>query len=105
MYNGYAKDEPDSGYMAAIDIQTGDVLWKSEPLTSNARNFIINGDTIICGYGFTAEDDYIYLLDKNTGERTDALKISKAPDEFAVEDGILYVWTYDTAYEYEIMQE
>lgn len=36
-------------------------------------NFLVKGDVIFCGYGFTAEDDYLYQLDKNTGEVIDRL--------------------------------
>ena len=39
------------------------LLWKSQPLVSNAANFVIKGDVLLCGYGFTAEPDYIYQLD------------------------------------------
>lgn len=51
-------------YITALDKITGKVLWRTKPLISNAANFEIIEDTLIAGYGFTAEPDYLYLLDK-----------------------------------------
>jgi hypothetical protein len=55
---------------------------------------------IFCGYGFTAEDDYLYQLDKNTGEVIDRLPLKKMPDLMAEKDDRLYVHTY--SYDYVI---
>jgi len=60
------------------------------------------GDTIICGYGFTAEPDYIYLLDRFTGEKYDSIPVNSAADQFQIVDDTLYVATYNTAYEFSI---
>lgn len=101
-HNGYASEEPWSNYMVAIDMSTDKVLWRSEPLVSNASNFQIVDDTIICGYGFTEEPDYLYLLDKNTGEKVDQIKLVTGPEQIEVRDDTLYVATYNTAYTYKI---
>ncbi|WP_029233065.1 DUF3298 and DUF4163 domain-containing protein [Butyrivibrio sp. VCB2006] len=102
MYAGYASENPWSGYMAAIDLSTKELLWKSEPQVSNASNFVIVDDTLICGYGFTAEPDYIYLLDKYTGDKVEQIKVNSAPYQFEVQGDKLYVATYNTAYEFDI---
>jgi hypothetical protein len=60
----------------------------------------VKGDVIFCGYGFTAEDDYLYQLDKNTGEVIDRLPLKKMPDLMAEKDDRLYVHTY--SYDYVI---
>ena len=101
-HNGYASVESKSSYIVAIVPDTGYVLWRSEPLVSNAKNFQIVKDTIICGYGFTAEDDFIYLLDRFTGQRMDKIKVNSDPDQFEVLGDMLYVATYNTAYEFKI---
>lgn len=101
-HNGYASVESKSSYIVAIVPDTGYVLWRSEPLVSNANNFQIVKDTIICGYGFTAEDDFIYLLDRFTGQRMDKIKVNSGPDQFEVLGDTLYVATYNTAYEFKI---
>ena len=104
-HNTYAESEPRSSYIAAIDINTGEVLWKSDPLVSNALNFIVTDNTIICGYGFTAEDDFIYELDRATGKKVNSIPVKSGPDEFQAKNGILYVATYNTEYEFEMTGE
>ena len=104
-HNGYASVEPESSYIVAIDIHTNCVIWRSAPLVSNANNFKIVGDTIICGYGFTAEDDYIYLLDLSTGQTVERIKVRSGPDQFEVVGDTLYVATYNTAYTFKIVEE
>lgn len=99
---GYASEEPWSSYMVAIDLDTKELLFRSEPLVSNANNFKIVDNTIICGYGFTAEPDYIYLLDRFTGEKIETITVNSAPSQFEVVDDMLYMATYDTAYEFKI---
>ena len=65
-------------------------------------NFLVKGDVIFCGYGFTAEDDYLYQLDKNTGEVIDRLPLKKMPDLMTEKDDRLYVHTYSYDYVIEI---
>jgi len=99
----YANSAPQNAYIIALDpMNDYQVVWKSQPLVSNAYNFQIVDNTIICGYGFTAEKDYIYLLDKNSGVQTDVYPVKTGPDYIFVKGGTLYVRTYDTNYEYQI---
>lgn len=102
IHNGYSSEEPNSNYMVAIDPSTGYVLWRSEPLVANSDNFLLINDTIVCGYGFTAEPDFIYLLDRFTGQITEKIPVNSAPDQFNVVGDTLYVATYNTAYEFKI---
>ena len=101
-HNTYSSSEPDTSYIIAIDPKAGTVLWRSRPLVSNAFNFKIVGETIICGYGFTAEDDFIYTLDLYTGKIIDRIKVNSGPDQFEVVGDTLYVATYNTAYTFAI---
>lgn len=96
--NGYAQ--PDTCFMFAYDLENEKLLWRSADQTYNSMNFLVKGDVIFCGYGFTAEDDYLYQLDKNTGEVIDRLPLKKMPDLMAEKDGRLYVHTY--SYDYVI---
>jgi hypothetical protein len=102
VHAGYASENPWSNYIVAIDPEAKEVLWRSAPLTNNASNFLIVDDTIICGYGFTAEPDYIYLLDRFTGDEVDKIKVNSAPYQFEIVGDTLYVATYNTAYEFRI---
>lgn len=99
---GYASEESWSSYIVAINLDTNELLFRSEPLVANGENFKIVGDTIICGYGFTSEPDYIYLLDRFTGEKYETIPINSAASQFHIEGDTLYVCTYNTAYEFTI---
>jgi hypothetical protein len=99
IYGGYSSEMPSSGYMAAIDLNTHTLLWRSQPLVCNSKNFLIRDGAVICGYGFTQEPDYIYILDAGNGTTKDRIEINSAPDYFCMNDsGELRVATYDTDY-------
>ena len=56
-----------NAYLSAIEIGARKTLWRSPALVANARTFVVTGDLIVAGYGFTAEPDYLYLLDRGPG--------------------------------------
>lgn len=99
---GYASEGPDNAYIVAIDMNTNEMIFRSEPLRANGYNFKVVDDTIICGYGFTAEPDYIYLLDRYTGKTVQQIPVRSAPYVFEIVGDTLYVATYNTAYEFAI---
>lgn len=99
-YNGYAST--DTCYIMEIELDTGDILWRSEDQTFNSHNFIVKEDVIICGYGFTAEPDYIYQLDKMTGEVISVTPVKTAADCLVIKDHRLYVHTYNTDYVFSL---
>lgn len=101
-YNGYSADNPDSSFIVAYDPASDAVLWQSDYLVANCHNFLIEGNTIITGYGFTAEPDYLYLLDKNSGKVVEKIAVNSAPDQMEVRDDILYLCTYNTAYTFKV---
>ena len=99
--NGYAQ--PDTCFMFAYDLENNKLLWRSADQTCNSMNFIVKDNVIICGYGFTSEDDYLYQLDLHTGEILSRLKLKKQPDLLVYQDNTLYVHTY--SYNYTIAIE
>ena len=101
----YAESCPQTAYITAVDLTDNSVLWKTEPLTCNARGFAFVDDYIICGYGFTAEDDYLKIVRIDTGEVVQEIPVKTAPDYIIRQDGILYVRTYDTNYTFMIAVE
>lgn len=106
-HNTYAASAPHNAYVMALDMQNDySVLWKSQPLVANADNFAIIDDFIICGYGFTAEDDYLYILDKYTGKVLDRILLKSGPDYIYEISDKLYVRTYNTNYvfDFEIIE-
>lgn len=94
-----------NAYITAISLETNDVVWRSRPLVCNSQNFLIEGDIIISGYGFTREKDYIYLIDKYSGEVLKSIKIKSAANMFIKKDGKLYIRTYDTDYVFDITKD
>lgn len=100
IFNGYAM--PDSCYLVAYDIVNDKILWRSEDQTFNSMNFIVKDDVIFCGYGFTAEDDYIYQISALTGKTLSRTPVLKMPDLFVEQDGQLYVHTYSYDYVFRI---
>ena len=98
--NGYAQ--PDTCFMFAYDLDKEELLWRSADQSYNTMNFVVKGDVIICGYGFTDEKDYLYQINKNTGEIIDRMELKKMPDLLVEQDGKLYVHTYSYNYVIEI---
>ena len=91
-----------NGYVTALDVRTGAVVWRSKPLVCNSRNFEIVGDCIVCGYGFTAEPDYAYVLNRLTGAVIRRQKVKTAPDYIILKGDQLFVRCYDTDYVFSI---
>lgn len=94
--NGYAQSN--TCFMFAYDLENDKLLWRSADQTYNSMNFVVKRDVILCGYGFTAEPDYLYQINRNTGEVIDRLSLKKAPDLIIEQDGKLYVHTYSYNY-------
>ena len=98
--NGYAQ--PNTCFMFAYDLENEKLLWRCVDQSYNSMNFVVEGDVLICGYGFTAEPDYLYQINRNTGEIIDRLLLKKMPDLIVEQDGKLYVHTYSYNYVIEI---
>ena len=98
--NGYAQ--PDTCFMFAYDLEDNKLLWRSADQTYNSMNFILKDNVILCGYGFTSEDDYLYQLNLHTGEVLSRLTLKKQPDLLVYQDHMLYVHTYSYNYTIEI---
>lgn len=91
-----------NGYISAIDVGSGALLWQSRPLVANARNFVIVGRWIITGYGFTDERDFLYVLDRASGAVVAEVKVASGPEVIAVKGEEVLVRTYDTDYVFRI---
>ena len=84
-----------NAYLSAIDLETKKQLWRSPALVANAHTFVVTGDLIVAGYGFTAEPDFLYLLDRRTGKVLDRLAVPSAPEVIKLRGDLLHVRTYD----------
>ena len=84
-----------NAYLVALDVTDGSVVWVTEPLTSNALAFTGDDRVLFTGYGFTAEPDHLYAIDRLTGRRLAELALRKGPTYLVLSDDELHVRTYD----------
>lgn len=108
-YNGYADIAKNkTGYLAALDLTNGEILWTSKNLTSSYCGFVVYGEYIVSGYGFTAEPDFLYVLNRHNGKVLQTVKLKTAHEAMLVRtsksggNDELHVRTYDTNYVFEI---
>ncbi|MBV71066.1 MAG: hypothetical protein CMH52_06905 [Myxococcales bacterium] len=89
--------------LVAVNPATGKIIWQSPPLVSNANRFVLVGDVIVSGYGFTSEPDYIYQISARSGAILTRQKVRSGPEDFHLNQlGRLFVRTYDTDYVYQL---
>jgi outer membrane protein assembly factor BamB len=84
-----------NGYLNAIDPRRGKLLWRSPAQVANAANFVLLDDTVVTGYGYTAEPDYLYALDRASGKVKGRVQLPSAPFRIARHGTTLTVDTYD----------
>jgi hypothetical protein len=84
-----------NAYLNAVDLKTKRLRWRSAALVANAGNFVLVNDTIVSGYGFTKEPDYLYAIDRATGRVKGRLALPSAPERIARHGNLLTVDTYD----------
>lgn len=104
-HNTYTESCPHTGYLVAIDLRDNHVIWKSAPCMTNGSTFEIIDDTIVCGYGFTAEPDYLNLVSRLDGSLLQQIPIKSMANYIFQKDDILYVRTYNTNYTFRILRE
>jgi hypothetical protein len=96
-----------NAYVTALRIPDGALLWRSQPLVSNAHDFALvpageGGPVMIAGYGFTAEPDFLYVLDPATGAVLSKVKVDSGPDYILAKDDRIHVRTYDRDYVFRL---
>jgi hypothetical protein len=80
--------------LVAYDPVAREVRWRTRPLVSNGM-FLIHGDYVVCGYGFTAERDNLHVVRRSDGKIVQRLPVPKSPEHLALaEDGLLEVTLY-----------
>lgn len=87
-----------NSYISAIDLTTNAVIWRSKPLVCNTSNFLIVDDVLVTGYGFTSEKDFIYTLNKRSGQIVQTLPVKSGPGAIFRKEDKLFVRTYNTDY-------
>ena len=90
-----------NGYISALDTDSNNISWISKPLVCNA-NFIIDGEYIITGYGFTDEPDFLYILDKSNGSIISKTPLANGPEIIGINGDHIFVRTYSYEYEFAL---
>lgn len=70
--------------LVAVDPVRSRVLWRTQPLVSNGR-FRVRGCYLIAGYGFTAERDNVFLVDRATGAVVQKVPVSSSPERLTLD--------------------
>ncbi len=93
----YAKSSKGlNGYITAISLARADLLWRSPPLVSNAANFVVAGNVLVTGYGFTAEPDFLYLLNRTSGAVHQTVRVRSGPESLVMKRDQVFVRTYNS---------
>lgn len=87
--------------LLAVDPAAGTVAWRTPPLTSN-NVILLHGPYIIAGYGFTAEPDSLFLIDRATGRILDRQLLDSAQSYLEMVNGELVVVTTNQVYVFAI---
>lgn len=87
-----------NAYVTALDFATGALRWRSRPLVANAATFEVVGDALVTGYGFTAEPDALFVLDRYTGAVLHEARVRTAATWILRRDDRLFVRAYDADY-------
>lgn len=104
-HNTYTESCPHTGYLVAIDLNDAHVIWKSAPCMTNGSTFEIIDDTIVCGYGMTAEPDHLNLVSRLDGTLLEQIPVKSMVNYIYQKDDTLYVRTYDTNYTFRILRD
>ena len=100
-----------NAYITALRIPDGAMLWRSQPLVHNGHNFALvptsddpatNRPVLITGYGFTAELDWMYVLDAETGAVLNKTKVLSGPEYIVPQGEIVYVRAYNRDYAFRL---
>jgi len=99
-----SASQSDGAKLFAIDLKTNQLKWVSKKKTCHGQ-FLIIGGSIICGYGFSGEPDFIYVLDRSTGKAKQTIKLKTAADWLIQKENRLYVRCYNTDNIYRIRHQ
>jgi hypothetical protein len=94
-----------NAYVSALSLSDGTLLWRTQPLVSNAEECVFSEGNLLCGYGFTAEPDFLYLLDARTGQVIQKVKLASGPEHLYLRGDDVFVRAYDTDYVFELRRE
>jgi hypothetical protein len=101
--NGYTKDSGGkTGYITAIDMDSGEVMWQSAPQVANTHTFLLDAPrgVIVSAFGFTAEPRFLYVLDASIGATVQKTQVTATPEIFVKKDDAVLLRAYDRDYSF-----
>jgi len=87
----------DHAYITALDVDSGELLWRSAPEVAGAADFLVHRGHVLTGYG-----DHLFVLDAATGKTLSKTRVKSGPDYLFLQAGKLLVRCYDTDYVFEL---
>lgn len=89
------------GFMVKFAVSDRSVKWVS-PFSVVDANFVVHGDDILSSNGGSCVDDFVYKLNKNTGEIRGRFKTPSAVEHMDSSSGSLVLQLYDGAAAYQL---
>lgn len=97
--------EKSSARLYAFSIDEKKQIWKSDSGVAHG-NFIVRGNHILTHYGFTAEDDFLCVIDRGNGKTLKKEKLKTAANRLIEEeDGSITVPAYTGVYRYSFTEK
>ncbi len=90
-----AAATPTSSYVIAVDVDTGKLLWSSEPLAASTPSFVATGPYVVAGFGTAHAGGILVVLEIASGKVAVRLDLPKAPTDLVVEDDKIVVYSED----------
>lgn len=101
---GYASEDGCCSKLYCVDVNREEVFWSTKYLTSRDI-FTLDDRFIYCGYGFTNEPDFIYLIDRRYGITLTECPIETAHQYMELTAEGLYVEDYnENAYLFNVYE-
>lgn len=89
--------DDDSAYVAALELATGALLWRSDPAVASPANFVVHGAHLL-----TARTGGVFVLDRRTGRKITSHPISGSPLYLRVQGRRLAVRSDAADHEFEL---
>ncbi len=92
-----------TGFLTAVDLKTNAILWRSQEQKSNT-SFVVTDDIIVTGYGLTAHQDYLYVLNRHNGKVIQTIPLAYAALDIKQKNNKIYVATRGYTYIFKIVK-
>ncbi|MDC0715944.1 outer membrane protein assembly factor BamB family protein [Nannocystis bainbridge] len=97
-----AEARGDDGFITALDVDSGELLWRSAPRVANAADFVVHRGHVYSGHGTAGGPGQLYVLDATTGKTVSTTPLRRGPDYLFLEAGRLRVRGGGTDYVFEL---